>query len=122
MAARRRHLIGLVLLSCLAGCDERQPPADTQDPEQLLAATATNEIIDYVCDDGSRIQTRREPRFDRLVLFMNDRAVRLHRVRSASGSKYSADGIVFWNKGDQARLERDGQSTTQCRQVNQDNA
>jgi len=122
MAARHQHLSGLVLLACLAGCDDQQPPADMQDTEQLLAATTTTEISDYVCEDGTRLQTRPEPRFDRLVLFMNHRAVRLQHVRSASGSQYTAEGIVFWNKGDRARLERDDQPTTQCRQVDQDNA
>ncbi len=122
MAARHQHLTGLVLLSCLAGCDDRQPPADMQDPEQLLAATSATETTDYVCDNGSRLQTRHEPRFDRLVLFMNNRAVRLEHVRAASGSQYTADGIVFRDKGDKVRLERDGQPATQCRQVDQDNA
>ena len=121
MAARIRHLTAVVLLACLAGCDDQQPPADMQDPEQLLAATSATETTDYLCDNGSRIQARHEPRFDRLVLFMNNRAVRLQHARSASGSQYTAEDIVFWDKGDKARLERDGKPTTQCRPAGQDN-
>lgn len=121
MAARHRYLTGFVLLSCLAGCDDRQPPADMQDPEQLLTASAATATINYVCSNGSHIQTRHEPRFDQLVVFMSDRAVRLQQVRAAAGSQYAADGIVFRNKGDQIRLERDGKPTTQCRPIDQDN-
>ncbi len=120
MAAAIRLIPGCTLLLCLAACEDQQTPADVRDISKLVAAeTTSSTTVQYVCEDGSRVQSRYEQRLDRMVLFMSDRAVRLEPVRSADGTRFEADGIVFRTQGDEARLERDGQPAVRCRQSDQ---
>lgn len=120
MAAAIRLILGCTLLLCLAACEDEQAPADVRDTSKLLAAeTTSSATAQYVCEDGSRVQSRYEQQFDRMVLFMTDRAVRLDPVRSADGTRFEAEGIVFRTQGDEARLERDGQPAIRCRQSDQ---
>jgi membrane-bound inhibitor of C-type lysozyme len=50
-----------------------------------------------------------------LVLFLPEQTLHLRRVPSASGAKYANEGVVFWTKGGEARLER-GDAARPCRE------
>lgn len=119
MAATGKITLILASLLLLTACDEQQPPADLKATTELLAQAAPSEPVDYQCEDGSRIQARHEPQHGRMVLYMIDRAVQLEPVASASGAKFEADDIVFWNKGDTAILQRAGEAEFKCRRIEQ---
>ena len=51
--------------------------------------------------------------FEDATLYLPDRTVVLDKVRSASGAKYQNSDILFWNKGDGALLEKEG-NTYNC--------
>ncbi len=116
MAARIRTRLTplLMLLAGLnAGCDrsahELQTEADllTQDSNETQQAA-------YECRDGGNLTAQYEPQTGSVVIFMEQRAVRLQQAVSASGAKYEADGITFWSRGDEALLTRVGHEDTQC--------
>jgi len=102
-----RFLLVVLLLSIISACAERAPvTSTTQKP--LVAVFQCGDM--YV-----------EPEFvqDRLHLTLDGTTHRLEHVPSASGAKYvtgSDDNrIVFWNKGDNARLELLGEVYPECR-------
>ena len=49
-------------------------------------------------------------------IMRNGMATVLQRVRSASGARYAGDGMEFWNQGDEAMLEIDGERVS-CRRT-----
>ena len=64
------------------------------------------------CTDGSYVVTSFENAG--LWLFTGGESARLERVRTASGAKYEAEGLSFWNKGGEAVLDR-GSVATDCK-------
>ena len=66
----------------------------------------------FTCE-GLELVTRSGP--GEIALYLPERYVELSQVRSASGTKYQGDGILFWNKGDEAMLEVNGVRYTDCR-------
>jgi membrane-bound inhibitor of C-type lysozyme len=111
---------GKILLLCLiaAGCGNDVPnearamqddpdlhstgkvPADAVDPARAVASV-------FDCGDNLSVT----------VAFVGPETIRinlpdgshtLQRERSASGARYAAEGILFWNKGDEALLDIGG--------------
>ncbi len=107
---------GILCLTLLApiGCSSDPKLIDTED---LLNQAPQSSEQRYRCDDNTQLDTRYEQANDEMVVFLNNRAARLTRERAASGAKYSADDIVFWNKGDRASLTRGDGRTVECRRV-----
>ncbi|MCS3903417.1 membrane-bound inhibitor of C-type lysozyme [Methylohalomonas lacus] len=107
---------GILCLTLLApiGCSSDPKLIDT---EELLNQAPQSSEQRYRCDDGTQLDTRYEQANDEMVVFLNHRAVRLTRERAASGTKYSADDIVFWNKGDRASLSRGNGEPVACRAI-----
>lgn len=110
----KRGLVLCLTLLAPIGCSSDPQLLDT---EELLDQAPQTSEQRYRCDDGTQLDTRYEQANDEMVVFLNNRAARLTRERTASGAKYSADDIVFWNKGNRASLTRSDDSTVECRQV-----
>ena len=51
----------------------------------------------------------------RVAIWLRDRHTVLSQVRTASGARYEGDGILFWNKGDEALLEVNGVRYQNCK-------
>ena len=104
------------LLACLAvtaACTADEPP-----PEPLDQAMATYHTFE--CGDAGPARVRFVGP-ETIELLMNDESLILVRERSASGAKYVADDIVFWNKGDEAMLET-GAERFSCTRLPEDTA
>lgn len=87
----------ILAIAMLAGCS----------PEPSSVATYA-----YTCSDY-RFTARFEP--EAAVLTLPDRELRLPQAISASGARYSDGVTTFWIKGDQATLEIDGKTYSDCR-------
>lgn len=92
-------LIGLLLSGCAQM--SAQPPART---------------FVFDCDGGYRLVATFAPGTEgKLQLELPGAAQTLLPVPAASGARYFADGIEFWNKGPEASVTIDGQAPRQCR-------
>ena len=89
------------------------PEAVARDGAVTLANGAAEGLLAYSFDcvaeaPLSVVVSYRDP--DAVWLFLPERTVKLPRVRSASGAKYSDGKTVFWTQGQEARIElSDGQ-------------
>lgn len=86
--------------------DEKTSPA-SQDQPQDRVDPAVQHSHRFECGGGPAFEMRFAGP-DTVILTLADGEHTLQRERSASGAKYSGDGIVFWNKGNEALLEIDG--------------
>lgn len=106
-------VFGLVL----SGCESRPEkvpgnpvPAENQQArnEGYDAAVSVSMVAAFDCEDGSYVVAEfRETNGD-VVLFLPGETVFLPHVEAASGARYADDSTVFWTKGFEAVLERDG--------------
>lgn len=71
--------------------------------------------VDYSCEDGFQFSADVSP--DRVVLHVQGREVTLPHVVSASGARYSANGLTYWSKGPDALYEQEGVVRHQCHDV-----
>ena len=99
--------------------------ADSLDAGRLLLVRAADEApfgerrtFGFSCDGEAVTVTYRGT--DDATLAVGSDTYEMRRTRTASGERYAtADGSVsFWNKGDEAMLERDGRGTKMCEAVN----
>jgi len=67
----------------------------------------------YECDDGTRVVANIESSSEEseLTLFLPEETLRLSRMTSGSGEKFSDGTVTFWTKGNEATLERKGTAT-----------
>lgn len=117
--------LALMGFLCLTACSEGPAIELTRDagggdaPDQHLHAPLTlGPPTAWQCADR-RVETRVESgEAGRLRLALPGGTLWLDHRRSASGARYSdeagAGSVVFWNKGDSARLSIDGE-TLDCR-------
>ncbi len=98
--AGRGYFVGFAVAASLAGCS-----AD----EQRVA----NREVAYQCGDKQFVAVF-ETDLDSVVIDMQGERVRLPHVPAASGAKYSDGTTTFWSKGDQALLERSGETYRDC--------
>lgn len=122
-----RCLLCLVLMGFLVACgggEEEskvvgQPPetetqrAEDSEPE-AAAATTDLRTFAYDGDDGSYIVVHLHADTDEATIFLPRQTVRLPRVSSASGAKFSNHTITFWTKGDEATLELQDGKVIRC--------
>jgi membrane-bound inhibitor of C-type lysozyme len=67
----------------------------------------------YECADGRSVVV--DLKEGNAWVFLPDNTVRLQRVRSASGEKYSDGEAVFWSRGDEAMIDAGNISYRQCK-------
>ncbi len=129
-----RALIAALSLPLLAACDSGAPaPTDPVSPDPAPSAPPPTETVAteaapeggqpvtairqlnwaWDCDDGRTLVTSERDGVFSLFLGGPDRRS-LERVPAASGAKYEGEGVLFWSRGEEARLELDGVATT-CR-------
>ena len=98
-------------LSCL---EARQPQwvlpddAGMETPQAADAGSAAIEAT-FVCSDGTSIDTVFDNVADTVTVTLADGTVTLPRVESGSGARYGDDSTTFWNWGDEALVEVDGE-------------
>ncbi|MBK1695887.1 MliC family protein [Rhodovibrio salinarum] len=100
----RSWLVAPLAALLLAGCAST-PKTSTSKPGRTLA---------YTCEDGGHLEALvREG--DTLTLLAPGRsAVTLHRVRTASGARYTGAGLSFWDSGDEATFTPSGGEPVDC--------
>ena len=93
----------VLCLTLLAAC--AAPPA--ADPQ----AGSTIGPVTFRCDDGSAIVATFDNAPDPATVHLvrGDQAVTLPQAISASGARYLGDDIEFWNKGNDAAVDWQGQ-------------
>ncbi len=96
----------LILASILlsgASVVASRPPA--------LAADNVIGPVTFLCDDSSQILATFDNAPDpaTVQLMRRDQTFTLPQAMSGSGARYVGDGIEFWNKGDNAMVEWQGQ-------------
>ncbi|MFH1831129.1 MAG: MliC family protein [Pseudomonadota bacterium] len=82
----------------------------------ILCASCTRNLkkYTYTCDDGSRLTATFDNKQDNMTLTMAGKTLTLNHLISGSGARYGDENIVFWIKGDEARLIQ-GDKTTNCK-------
>jgi membrane-bound inhibitor of C-type lysozyme len=97
MSPRTRS--GTVLALLFAGA-----AAQAADKEKIGPVT-------FRCDDGSEIAATFDnaPTPATVLLVRGDQTFTLPQAISASGARYFGDGIEFWNKGNDAMVDWQGQ-------------
>lgn len=71
----------------------------------------------FSCDDGSQGLFRVADDGESAVLTLGSETLELAREEAASGARYGADGTAFWDRGDEAVLERPDTPDTDCRLI-----
>jgi membrane-bound inhibitor of C-type lysozyme len=99
-AAGCRSLTWLAIAGAVAGCGA--------DRERVA-----NREVAFQCGDKQFVAVF-ETDLDSVVIDMAGERVRLPHVPAASGAKYSDGTTTFWSKGDQASLERSGETYHDC--------
>jgi membrane-bound inhibitor of C-type lysozyme len=94
----------LLCVAALAGCMERDPDKVNQnDGARAEVMDAAGPATALNCADGPAVSIRfLGP--DTLELTANEETHILLRQRTASGARYTADGVDFWNKGEESML------------------
>ena len=102
MSPRARS--GTVLALLFAGT-----AAQAADPDKIGPVT-------FTCDDGSAIEATFDNAPDpaTVQLVRGEQTFTLPQAISASGARYLGDGIEFWNKGNDAMVDWQGQKFS-CR-------
>jgi membrane-bound inhibitor of C-type lysozyme len=75
------------------------------------AAPAPAAIIEatFVCPDGTTLDTTFDNTADTVTVALPDGTVTLPRAVSGSGARYSDGTTTFWNNGDEALVEVNGE-------------
>ncbi|WP_200342790.1 MliC family protein [Rhodovibrio sodomensis] len=99
-----RTWIAVALAALLAGC-AGTPKTTESKPGRTLA---------YACEDGSHLEVL-VTEADTVKLIPPGRsAVRLNRVATASGARYTGAGLSFWDSGDEATFTPAGGAAVDC--------
>ena len=79
-----------------------------------MESVETSQTQVYECNDYKFSVYNGDRRADEITLYLPEREITLEQVRAASGVKYQNNNVLFWNKGDRALLEIEG-NTYNCR-------
>lgn len=95
--------VGAMLLLCTA------LPLDLRaaKPGNTSSVRSTKKSL-YICDDGQSFTLESSPEEDCLILTMEGKPIKLPRVVSGSGAKYSNGKTTVWLKGTEAVIEVNG--------------
>lgn len=94
-------------------------PSPEVPPPTGEAATADDPALQvhaWNCDNGMYVVTEHHPDRDELILQLPRGPLTLTPREAASGARWSDGTVVFWNKGDEARLELGERGTATCRE------
>lgn len=97
-------VLSLILVFSVAGCANRAPVT--------LSAEAPSLSV-FECERLSFSFYYKGP--DEARLYLPEGPVEVKPVRAASGARFAGDGVEFWNKGEQARLDWPGGHESGCR-------
>lgn len=96
-----------VLAVAIAGCMPVQPPTPAPVAEEPAGANVIEAT--FVCPDGTELPTVFDNDARTVTVTLPDGTVTLPQTVSASGARYSDDTTTFWNKGDEAMVEVNGE-------------
>ncbi len=116
------HITALFVFSIfLGGCTllTKTPPPTVKPetpPQAATGSAGSKEVIKatFYCTDGKSIKAEFDNADDKVNLTLSDgRTWTLPRAMSGSGARYANadESQVFWNKGDTAFIEENGQTT-----------
>lgn len=111
--------IGLLGCLLLNGCDTDSSNSESEaNSSNKNDATTLDQKVsaEYIC---SHLLVKADFFGNYLTLTIEDKSYQLNQTQSASGSKYEnkATKTLFWQKGDSAVLEFNGQRFSNCRKV-----
>jgi len=123
--ADRRTPVAVLALALAVGCGgEERAPADEGSPVDSAAIGTPPALVGDEAPDGSPFSyvyrctesfaVAARPRGDGVSLVLPGRDVVLPRGVAASGVRYEADGVVFWERGGEARVELSDTAFTGC--------
>ena len=100
----------IVLLSLLALIAVGCAPVFVA-PQTTATEAPANDTIDatFVCPDGTSLDTVFDNSNNTVTVALPDGTVTLPQVVSADGARYSDGTTTFWNKGDEAMVEVNGE-------------
>jgi membrane-bound inhibitor of C-type lysozyme len=94
----------------MIGCVPVQAPAPATDEQTMAQSPAENVIAaTFICPDGTALDTIFDNDAHTVTLDLPDGTVTLPQTVSGSGARYSDDVTTFWNKGDEAMVEVNGE-------------
>jgi membrane-bound inhibitor of C-type lysozyme len=94
-------LLGLFLLGGTMGISLAATPADTD-------SVPPAKKYSYLCENGKHFTLEIDTKEDCLLLTLDGKPIKLPRVVSASGARYSNGRTTVWLKGNEAFIEMDG--------------
>ena len=100
-------LIPLIFLLLITSCNVVK--------EQPRKVTVRDKTKAYVYECGDKFSFAAKFSDEKVLLKLPDRTVSLPHVKSASGALYSDGKIVYWNQGEEARLELGQTIFNNCR-------
>ena len=115
---RKLAILGLGLLG--AGCQATNPIDRPQPPERTIAtavkapeeASIPNRIALYKCPTYGDILVRYS--FGEVSLVLKNRVIVLPQAVAASGTRFTENGNLFWEKTPHAQVSLDGKSVEEC--------
>ena len=72
-------------------------------------AKSKGTTFEFVCHDGASVKVTYFENGEKASLVYDGKVFKLKRTISGSGARYTDGHIVFWNKGDKALIEIDGE-------------
>ena len=89
----------------------------SESPEDPAAAQSEGDVAEagiieatFVCPDGTSIDAAFDNAAGTVTITLPDQVLTLPQVEAASGARYSNDTTTFWNKGDEAMVEVNGEA------------
>ncbi len=116
MDFNRLTTISLLCFLSVVGCDSK-PVSTVQAENQTTKQVITEKkSSNYIC---AHLLVKSDLVADKLTLTIEDKSYHLSQTESASGSKYISQNetVTFWQKGDSASLELNGQRYSNCEKV-----
>ena len=110
---KRRMIVVLLLVigALAAGCTPIQAPTAVPEPAQSESASIIEAT--FVCPDGTSLDTVFDNGANTVTVTLPDETITLPRAESGSGARYSDGTTTFWNKGDEAMVEINGETIYQ---------
>jgi membrane-bound inhibitor of C-type lysozyme len=106
LSLRTGALVAGLASLALVGCNVPETEPEAMDPEMEPTST----LATFQCPDGEMIEAEFVGADEVVVVLPGQEAMTLPLTESASGARYSDGTTTFWNKGDEAMVEVDGET------------
>ena len=106
----KKWLVAFMAAALLMGCATGQKPIPQQPPGERLIANV------FRCPDGFQFAVKWTWEAERAEIILPNATAFLNRDASASGARYTASQMEFWNKGDEAYLKVYDREHRGCRE------